>query len=104
MRSSAFALAALAFATAAFAIPAEAAKRKGTEITVRPRSYFDAGNVVKPGTAGYRNYVNAGNTMVQTPFDANRSGFGGETLPRRFDLPNCCGTAVDIPAGPFGKR
>ena len=104
MRRSAFALAALAVAVAASAVPAEAAKRKSNEITVRARSYFDAGNVVKPGSAGYTNYVSAGNNSVAAPFAANRSGFGGETLPSRWELPNCCGVAVDIPAGPLGKR
>ena len=90
MRPSAFAIAALATFAAAVAVPAEAAKRRPNEITVRPRSYFDAGNVVKPGTSGALNYVRVGTTAVQPPFDANRSGFGGETLPRRWDLPNCC--------------
>ncbi len=47
--------------------PRRGRQAQGTEITVRPRSYFDAGNVVKPGTAGYRNYVNAGNTMCRRP-------------------------------------
>lgn len=109
MRRSAFALAALALpalalAAAASAGPAEAAKRKSNEITVQARSYFDAGNVVKPGTGGYTNYVSAGNNSTAAPFAANRSGFGGETLPGRWDLPNCCGVTVDIPAGPLGKR
>ena len=104
MRRSAFALAALAVAAAASAVPAEAAKRKSNEITVRARSYFDAGNVVKPGSGGYTNYVTVGNNSVAPPFDSNRGQFGGETLPRRWELPNCCGVAVDIPAGPFGKR
>lgn len=75
------------------ALPAEAASRRAryaNDIVITKRSYFDAGVVVKPGSLGALNYVNA--SQNATPPYANiNSQFGGETLPLPGSLPGCCG-------------
>lgn len=52
----------LGAATAAIALlaasyPADAQDRARTRITIKKRSYLDAGTVVKPGTARYHEYA-----------------------------------------------
>jgi len=80
----AFALAATTLASAL----AEAAPKRRNELTVTRRSYFDAGNVVRPGSGGYNNYVTIGQGPYAQPvYQHVNSLFGGETLPQRFSLP-----------------
>ena len=86
------------------ALPAQAqTRRTPNEIVVTRRSYFDAGTLVRPGSQGSLNYVYASTTWRQPDYSNIATRYGAETLPQRFELPNCCGVTVDIPAGPFGK-
>jgi hypothetical protein len=103
-----FALPAALIATAVamlLAPPADAqTKRRAaapSEITVTGRSFLDAGVVVKPGTTGSLNYIYVGQGLAQPVFQNLAPLFGSTTLPGRFELPNCCGSVIDIPAGPF---
>jgi hypothetical protein len=96
-RTAAFAVSALLAAAFAAAVPVEAASRKPLELTVRGRSYFDAGVIVRPGSTGATNYVQLGQTLNAPSYMANASFAGGETLPGRFYLPNCCGVTVNTP-------
>ena len=96
LRASAFALSALFVAAVASAVPADAAPKRSREVTIRARSYFDAGVVVKPGSTGQTNYVLIGQSMGSAPY-GNASIGGGETLPGRFYVPNCCGVTVNTP-------
>ena len=60
MRKSLFALGivAAALAMAAISVPVEAqGDRARPRITVKKRSYLDAGTMVKPGTAKYHEYA-----------------------------------------------
>jgi hypothetical protein len=97
------ALIAAAVATLA-APPADAQTRRkvvrapaGNEITVTGRSYLDAGVVVRPGTSGALNYVYVGQGLATPVYSNVAPLYGSTTLPGRFDLPNCCGTVVDLP-------
>ncbi len=86
------------------ALPADAqTRRTPNEIVVTRRSYFDAGTLVRPGSQGSLNYVYASTIWHQPDYSNIATRYGAETLPRRFELPNCCGVTMDIPAGPFGK-
>jgi hypothetical protein len=95
MRIALIAIAALCgAATVAEAAP----KRYRDDIVVTKRSYLDAGVLVKPGSLGATNYVTA--SQYATPPYANiNSRFGGETLPARGYLPNCC----DVPFSRFSE-
>jgi hypothetical protein len=80
---------------------AEAAPRRSRyadDIVVTKRSYFDAGVLVKPGTLGSTNYVYASQNSIP-PYANINSKFGGETLPSRWYLPNCC----DVPLSRFAN-
>jgi hypothetical protein len=105
-----FAIPAALIATAVatlMAPPAEAQTKRraavpaGNEITVTGRSYLDAGVVVRPGTTGSLNYIYVGQGLAQPVYQNLAPLFGSTTLPGRFDLPNCCGSVIDIPGGPF---
>ncbi|WP_293868307.1 hypothetical protein [uncultured Alsobacter sp.] len=96
LRASALALSALFLGAMAAAVPAEAAPKRSREVTIRARSYFDAGVIVKPGSTGATNYVLVGQSMGSPPY-GNASIGGGETLPGRFYVPNCCGVTVNTP-------
>ncbi|MCP8938674.1 hypothetical protein NK718_09125 [Alsobacter sp. SYSU M60028] len=80
---------------------AQSSGRKANEITVTRRSYFDAGTMVRPGSTGATNYVAVGTTLATPAYSNIATRYGAETLPQRFDLPNCCGVTVDFVA-PFG--
>ncbi len=55
-------------------------------LTVKKRSFLDAGKVVPVGSQS--GYVQAGHYFNRTPdYYMNRGRYGGETLPGRFDLP-----------------
>lgn len=105
MRRFAIPAALIAAAVATFAAPsADAQTRRralpapaGNEITVTGRSYLDAGVVVRPGTTGALNYVYVGQGLAQPAYQNLAPLYGSTTLPGRFDLPNCCGTVVDLP-------
>jgi hypothetical protein len=73
-------------------------RRRVNDITVTQRSYLNAGTVVKPGTGYQLNYVYVGQGLSTPVYSNINSRFGGETLPGRFDLPNCCGTTVGFGA------
>ena len=73
-------------------------RRRVNEITVTGRSYLNAGTVVKPGTGYQLNYVYVGQGLGSPVYSNINSRFGGETLPGRFDLPNCCGTTIGFGA------
>jgi hypothetical protein len=90
MRKSLFALGvvAAALAMAAISVPVEAqGDRARTRITVKKRSYLDAGTTVKPGTAKYHDYAYPLSTLYPTygPFaDEQRFRY---PLPGPFDVP-----------------
>lgn len=88
-----FAVAGLALVAAT---AADAKPRRNNEITLQPRSYFDAGVVVRPGSTGSTNYIVAGQNL-QTPAWGPSSLYGATTLPGRFDVPGCCGVTVNTP-------
>lgn len=71
-------------------------RRRTNEITVTGRSYLNAGTMVKPGTGYQLNYVYVGQGNATPVYSNINSRFGGETLPSRWDLPNCCGTTVNF--------
>ena len=105
-----FALPAALIATAAASVlapPADAQTKRraavpaANEIKVTGRSFLDAGVMVKPGTTGSLNYIYVGQGLAQPVYQNLAPLFGSTTLPGRFDLPNCCNSVVDIPAGPF---
>ncbi len=80
-------------AVLAFASAASAAQRHrghataGHTITVKKRSFLDAGKVVPVGSES--GYVTAGQYFTRTTdYYSQRSRYGNETLPGRFDLPN----------------
>lgn len=108
MRRFALPAALLAAALATLSAPPVEAQTKrragvpaGNEITVTGRSYLDPGVIVKPGTTGSLNYIYVGQGLAQPVYQNLAPLFGSTTLPGRFDLPNCCNSVVDIPAGPF---
>ncbi|PSC04747.1 hypothetical protein SLNSH_11650 [Alsobacter soli] len=86
----------LVAATGALAVTAAEAqtRRRTNEITVTGRSYLNAGTMVKPGTGYQLNYVYIGQGLSTPVYSNINSRFGGETLPSRWDLPNCCGVTV----------
>ncbi len=56
------------------------------EIIVKKRSFLDSGRMVPVGSES--NYVQAGTYFNRSPqYFGNRSGYGAETLPGRFDIP-----------------
>jgi hypothetical protein len=89
MRKTLFALgiATAALAMAAASVPVEAQDRARTRITVKKRSYLDAGTTVKPGTAKYHEYAYPLRSLYPTygPF-ADEQRFRWP-LPGPFDLP-----------------
>ncbi|MDB5571592.1 MAG: uncharacterized protein JWN93_2775 [Hyphomicrobiales bacterium] len=54
-------------------------------ITITKRSFLDSGKVVPVDSM--RNYVTMDTRFGLPVYDNNRSWFGRETLPRRFDIP-----------------
>lgn len=97
MRITLLAITALCVAaTVAEAAPKHS--RYADDIVVTRRSYFDAGVVVKPGTLGSTNYVWTSQNSIP-PYQNINSKFGGETLPSRWYLPNCC----DVPLSRFAN-
>jgi hypothetical protein len=102
MRLSTFAAIAAALAVTLAAAPAGAATKKKTvtttkqtatsharsRITVRPRSYLDAGTEVYPGSKNYTDYVFPPGYSVYPSSGFGISGFGLDGLPRPFELPS----------------
>ena len=76
------------FASAASAAPRQRGQATaGNTITVKKRSFLDAGKVVPVGSE--TGYVTAGQYFTRTTdYYSQRSRYGNETLPGRFDLPN----------------
>lgn len=67
---------------------ADAQTRKKREVVIKgqkARSFLDSGRVVPVGSLS--NYVAIGTTFNKMPYDAQRGRYGGETLPRLWDLP-----------------
>jgi hypothetical protein len=84
LAATAASLATLLFASAA----AEAQPRRapaGRELTVKRRPFTDSGNVVPVGSES--RYVYDSQFRRPDTFSFDRSGYGRETLPGRFDLP-----------------
>jgi hypothetical protein len=89
MRFASFAALATALAVCAASFPADARDqdRPRTRITIKKRSFLDAGTEVKPGTARYTNYLLVIDNRFPTygpPNDNLNSRF---PLPMRFELP-----------------
>jgi hypothetical protein len=61
-------------------------ERARTRITIKPRSYLDAGTTVKPGTARYHNYAFPPNWHYPS-YGAELTGTTRYPLPERFWLP-----------------
>lgn len=62
------------------------AKPQGRPLTVQQRSFLDPGKVVPLGSES--NYVWSGQYSGRSPESfGQRSRYGGETLPGRFDIP-----------------
>ena len=67
---------------------ADAQTRKKREVVIKGHkalSFLDSGRVVPVGSLS--NYVYVGTIFNSMPYDAHRGRYGGETLPRRWDLP-----------------
>jgi hypothetical protein len=80
------ALALSAFAALAAALPAEAQTRRTSDgevliLNVRPRSYLDAGNVVRPGSMGSYAAVSSQSHFVSPPYSHQAVRFGEGVLP-----------------------
>jgi hypothetical protein len=91
MRFAPLVAVATALAILAASLPAEAqTERARTKLTVKKRSYLDAGTTVKPGSAHYHDYV-----LPQNYHHPNFAPFADEgciecrrwPLPRLFEIP-----------------
>lgn len=81
-----------ALAMTSLAVTSADAQTRKREVIIKgkkPRSFLDSGRVVPVGSLS--NYVYVGTVFNSMPYDAHRGRYGGETLPRRWDLPGYTG-------------
>lgn len=91
MRLAPFALAALVAGTAVIATVPAQAQDTPTRLIIRkppPKSFLDPGTVVKPGSKGYLNYVDA--VRSRYPQYGDNGGITGSRypLPDQYYLPS----------------